>query len=134
MPTVDEGRLVVVSYRLPFHVEAGALVQNSGGLVSAMLSYARGKRSQDASEAQSTAPRKIVWLGVSEDTPESLSNARRSDDQALFDLIPVHLPAETERHFYEGFCNNLIWPLFHYFPNRSVPSGSGKGGTESAGA
>jgi len=120
MPTVDEGRLVVVSYRLPFHVEAGALVQNSGGLVSAMLSYARGKRSQDASEAQSTAPRKIVWLGVSEDTPESLSNARRSDDQALFDLIPVHLPAETERHFYEGFCNNLIWPLFHYFPNLAV--------------
>ncbi|MFA6734764.1 MAG: bifunctional alpha,alpha-trehalose-phosphate synthase (UDP-forming)/trehalose-phosphatase, partial [Sphaerochaetaceae bacterium] len=57
---------------------------------------------------------------VSEDTPESLSNARRSEEQTLFDLIPVQLPAETERRFYEGFCNNLIWPLFHYFSNLAV--------------
>src|SRR5690554_7931974 len=28
----------------------------------------------------------------------------------------VQLTAHEVEEFYEGFCNNTIWPLFHYFP------------------
>lgn len=103
-------RLVVVSYRLPFHVENGVLVQNSGGLVSAMLAYAQGKSGQVKSVQE------ILWLGVAEDSQADLANASRSVEQSLFNLVPVELPDEVHRRFYEGFSNNLIWPLFHYFP------------------
>lgn len=106
------GRLVVISYRLPFHVEEGALKQNSGGLVSAMLSYAKGKGDGSTSVCKES---KILWLGVSDDSAEDLANADRNDDQDCFDLVPIHLDEEQQQSFYEGFCNNLIWPLFHYF-------------------
>lgn len=112
MAGAEPDRLVVVSYRLPFHVEDGVLKQNSGGLVSAMLSYAKGKPETDAS---ASASRRILWLGISEDTEEALAKADRSEEQTLFDLVPILLPEEIQQKFYEGLCNNLIWPLFHYF-------------------
>jgi len=105
-------RLVVISYRLPFHVEEGALKQNSGGLVSAMLSYAKGKTNETNI---TSSPTKIVWVGVSEDSIEDLANAKRDEDQDCFEMIPIHLDEEMQQSFYEGFCNNEIWPLFHYF-------------------
>ncbi len=108
----NSNRLVVVSYRLPFHVEEGALKQNSGGLVSAMLSYAKGKTNNPNIKSSST---KIVWVGVSEDSIEDLANAKRDEDQDCFEMIPIHLDEEMQQSFYEGFCNNEIWPLFHYF-------------------
>lgn len=105
-------RLVVISYRLPFHVEEGALKQNSGGLVSAMLSYAKGKTNETNI---TSSPTKIVWVGVSEDSIEDLANAKRDEDQDCFEMIPIHLDEEMQQSFYEGFCNNEIWPLFHCF-------------------
>ena len=30
--------------------------------------------------------------------------------------IPVFLSAEVCDLFYNGFCNDLLWPLFHYIP------------------
>ncbi|HSQ41167.1 MAG TPA: bifunctional alpha,alpha-trehalose-phosphate synthase (UDP-forming)/trehalose-phosphatase [Fibrobacteraceae bacterium] len=102
-------RLVVVSYRLPFHVEDGCLCRNSGGLVSAMLSFANGHSSDQHHF------REILWIGVSDDTEESLASARRGQGEEGFRLLPVQLPEELQRQFYEGFSNDLIWPLFHYF-------------------
>ena len=31
--------------------------------------------------------------------------------------MPVFLEAETADHFYNGYCNNVPWPLLHYIPN-----------------
>ncbi len=106
-----EQRLVVVSYRLPFHVENGSLVQNSGGLVSAMLAYANGSGTE-----QGAAKRSILWIGASDDSSEDFAKATRTEEQSAFELIPVSIDAETNKRFYEGFSNNLLWPLFHYFP------------------
>lgn len=111
-PETYAGRLVVVSYRLPFHVEDGQLVQNSGGLVSAMLAYAKGKVGQPAVEKAQP----ILWMGVSDDSRAELASAARRTEHAAFDLIPLEIPAQVQTRFYEGFSNNLIWPLFHYFP------------------
>ena len=30
----------------------------------------------------------------------------------------VKLTKNENRHYYEGFCNTQIWPLFHYFPTK----------------
>lgn len=106
-------RLVVVSYRLPFHVQDGVLVQNSGGLVSAMLAYAKG-------ESGNSSAQRILWLGVSQDSKAALESATRSQEQECFDLVPVELPEQVQQPFYEGFSNNLIWPLFHYFSELAV--------------
>ena len=93
-------RLVVISYRLPFHVEEGALKQNSGGLVSAMLSYAKGK----TNETNITSlPTKIVWVGVSEDSIEDLANAKRDEDQDCFEMIPIHLDEEMQQSLHKSF-------------------------------
>lgn len=29
--------------------------------------------------------------------------------------IPVFLTKEIVRDYYNGFCNKILWPLFHYF-------------------
>lgn len=102
-------RLVVVSYRLPFQIVDNQLVQNSGGLVSAMLAYAQG----DGSVGNT---KEILWVGASNYSKTDLANALRTDDQKTFTLVPVKIPEEVDHGFYEGFCNNTIWPLFHYFP------------------
>jgi trehalose 6-phosphate synthase/phosphatase len=34
-----------------------------------------------------------------------------------FNAYPVYLSEEEMEHFYQGFCNTTIWPLFHYFPS-----------------
>lgn len=33
-------------------------------------------------------------------------------------LEPVHIEDTEYRYFYEGYSNSLIWPLFHYFPDK----------------
>jgi trehalose 6-phosphate synthase/phosphatase len=32
--------------------------------------------------------------------------------------VPVELPADVARKFYEGYANQTLWPLFHSFPTR----------------
>lgn len=32
------------------------------------------------------------------------------------DCIPVFLDANLTDLYYNGFCNNILWPLFHYIP------------------
>lgn len=105
-------RLFLVSYRLPFRVLRGRLVQNAGGLVSAMLAYA-------AIQEGASQISEVIWLGASDDTGEELAKARRSAATAKFTLIPISIPEKVDQQFYGGFCNDLIWPLFHYFPSIS---------------
>jgi trehalose 6-phosphate synthase/phosphatase len=31
---------------------------------------------------------------------------------------PVFLSADESQAFYDGFCNQTLWPLFHYFPSQ----------------
>ena len=33
-----------------------------------------------------------------------------------FELVPVHIEDRLDDKYYGGFCNDMIWPLFHYFP------------------
>lgn len=113
LPSRKKGRLIIVAYRLPFKIikdENGtSLFQNSGGLVSAVLSLAQG--SHDTSYDFED---KIQWIGYTDNTPEELEGVTLENEN--FKAHPVFISQELNDNYYEGFCNDLIWPLFHYFP------------------
>jgi trehalose 6-phosphate synthase len=101
-------RLIVVSNRLPFVVtrdgESKWQVQpGSGGLISALVPVLRQRGG--------------TWIGwVGTDAPAS-----RELDQVLADvgagcgynLKPVMLTPAEVHDFYQGFSNEIVWPLFH---------------------
>jgi len=101
-------RLVLVSYRLPFHRYRNKVVQSSGGLVSAILALTGGPG------ATRRFSRKTVWIGRTEDTPDELGRLQKQISD--FELVGVHLEHKLNNQYYGGFCNDMIWPLFHYFP------------------
>ncbi|GAB3555599.1 bifunctional alpha,alpha-trehalose-phosphate synthase (UDP-forming)/trehalose-phosphatase [Spirosoma fluminis] len=106
-------RLVIVAYRLPFTIKQTfggiELVQNAGGLVSAVLSMAE----QMGQSPDGTTP-KIHWVGQAD---PSLKEVDRSlFENESFVAHPVFIDEAINKGFYEGFSNDLIWPLFHYFP------------------
>jgi trehalose 6-phosphate synthase/phosphatase len=103
-------RIVLVSNRLPVTVssdEQGLRVDpSSGGLATGLSGpHARGDSSW------------IGWPGKS----WTLSEQQRSElDQKLAELrlSPIHLSEEDVRHYYEGFSNGVLWPLFHYMMDK----------------
>jgi trehalose 6-phosphate synthase/phosphatase len=110
----NSGRLIIVAYRLPFKIvqeeDKSRLVQNSGGLVSAVLSLV-----SEQEDSIFNATEKIQWVGFSENSPEELEGQSMANES--FQAHPVFISDEINENYYEGFCNNLIWPLCHYFPS-----------------
>lgn len=104
-------RIVIVAYRLPFRLvkkkHGYTLVQNSGGLVSAMLSLSQKLSNGNAEQVR------LVWIGMGDKKIES------AEIPGEFDLHPVVIPPRINEKYYGGFCNDTIWPLFHYFPSRT---------------
>jgi trehalose 6-phosphate synthase/phosphatase len=106
-------RLIVVSNRLPVTIkETDGTLQfsgSSGGLQSGLHSYLNSPKAKAASE--------YVWVGWPGDAfaAERHEEIRRRCGEE-FHAHPVFLAAEDTEKFYEGFCNNTLWPLFHYFP------------------
>ncbi len=107
-------RLLIVSYRLPFTVQqtddGTELRQNSGGLVSAVLSMA-----EQMGQRQGDSTAKIHWVGFGDASLQSADPATLEND--AFVAHPVFIEEEVHNGFYYGFSNDLIWPLFHYFPS-----------------
>lgn len=113
----DFERIVIIANRLPFNIvtknNKKVLFQNSGGLVSAIMSL-----SEKMNSTKTDHSHKILWVGSSDFT--------KSDYDALdpplesFDLYPVNIPDGIYENYYHGFSNDTLWPLFHYFPMFSV--------------
>ncbi|WP_080056031.1 bifunctional alpha,alpha-trehalose-phosphate synthase (UDP-forming)/trehalose-phosphatase [Spirosoma aerolatum] len=107
-------RLIIVSYRLPFTVrekqEGYELVQNSGGLVSAVLSMA-GQMGQSSDGL----PTKIHWVGHADSAFQDVDASVFENE--TFVAHPVFIDETVHTGFYYGFSNDLVWPLFHYFPS-----------------
>lgn len=102
-------RLIIVSNRLPvaFKTEEGQLntYPGSGGLVTAIAPVLRDRGG--------------LWIGWSglDDTYEKEVDTKLSDmeETAGFALQQVPLTQEDIKLYYEGFANEVIWPLFHDF-------------------
>lgn len=95
----DRDALVVAANRLPIEMDADGTPRRSpGGLVSALSSV--------------SAPQShwVGWLG-----PDSC-DLSLPDFEAEFQadgFHPIGLTREEADDHYNGFCNSLLWPLFH---------------------
>ncbi len=100
---------IVVSNRLPVTVSKkdGKLEYHAspGGLATAMSSVEVGGE--------------MLWIGWPGITSDELTTSeKRSITNKLrkdYGCIPIFLTKEQNLNFYEGFSNETIWPLFHYF-------------------
>ncbi|XP_058210289.1 alpha,alpha-trehalose-phosphate synthase [UDP-forming] 1-like isoform X1 [Rhododendron vialii] len=98
-------RLLVVANRLPVSAvrrgeESWSLEISAGGLVSALL----GVKEFEA--------RWIGWAGVN--VPDEAGQRALTKALAEKRCIPVFLDEDIVHQYYNGYCNNILWPLFHY--------------------
>lgn len=108
-------RLVIISNRLPFAVSTKEgrvrFRESPGGLVSGLWSYMN--RTSDSNGEKLD----YLWIGWPGTTiPEELQEKVRTRGYEDYHAYPVFLSKEAMDRFYHGFCNETIWPLFHYFP------------------
>lgn len=142
-------RIVIVSYRLPFSevIENGKKIVrlNSGGLVSAMSALSDKMGGDDSAELF----KNIVWVGKGDEAPTTIAKQETSFVWRLIDkyfqgqkktikkteklpsvkgskfqIVPVSIEQSIDEKYYGGFCNDCIWPLFHYFPSYVVQNES----------
>lgn len=112
-------RLLVVSNRLPITVEKtrkGYRFHKSiGGLVSGLSSYLD---SLGRSHFTTSEYLWVGWPGLNVDKKKQ----RKIKDELLshHQALPVFLTENAMDKFYYGFCNKIIWPLFHYFPTYAI--------------
>ncbi|WP_437689993.1 bifunctional alpha,alpha-trehalose-phosphate synthase (UDP-forming)/trehalose-phosphatase [Sorangium sp. So ce176] len=99
-------RLLIVSNRLPVTVRAEqgdvSVVPSTGGLVTAI----RGPHERHGG----------LWLGWPGDVSRLGEEQRQELEAQLEQLgtVPVHLTPTEISHYYDGFSNGVLWPLFHY--------------------
>ncbi len=101
-------KIYIASNRLPVSIQKDgteyALVPSVGGLATGMSSIYKEYGG--------------LWIGWSGIASDELSDDEiRIIDERLSaeQCRAIHLSGEEINLYYEGFSNNVIWPLFHYF-------------------
>lgn len=99
-------RCLLVSNRLPvtYNEKSNEFIPSSGGLVSAIRGLDPSRIGYD-----------FEWMGIVTDEVDRKSIERLS--QTSFGDIkchPIVIPKLMYHHYYNQYCNNVIWPLFHY--------------------
>lgn len=108
----DRPRIVCVSNRLPVsaHEEPDKIQfqPSSGGLVTALGPVLRKERG--------------VWIGWPGAVTSSEAQVRQAladfSSESEFELYPILLDQASRVGFYQGFSNQIIWPLFHDLQSR----------------
>lgn len=105
LPSRKKGRLIIVAYRLPFKiirddVDQVSLFQNSGGLVSAVLSLAQGQENTSFEFED-----KIQWVGYTDNSKEELEGVPLENEN--FKAHPVFISPELNDKYYGAFV--MTW-------------------------
>ena len=104
------GRLIIVSNRLPVTAEstdAGTrLAPSSGGIVNALIPVLKEQGG--------------CWVGSPGADCDDLASPLLTDWMSTngYSIEPVFLTSGEKNTFYEGFSNEIIWPLFHGLSSR----------------
>jgi trehalose 6-phosphate synthase/phosphatase len=106
-------RIIIISNRLPVTVKKSGkrleYIDSIGGLSTGLKKYHE--------EADS------VWVGWPGIADEDLTaREKRNIEKTLkekYNCLPVFLTQDEVNKYYFGFCNNTIWPLFHYFSSQT---------------
>lgn len=113
-------RLVYIANRLPLRIEdrlgEKIFLPSPGGLASGLLSYLSSLSREEKKDG-------YLWIGwpgspVEEKDQPQLRERLLRDHSSY----PIFLSQEQVNGYYNGFCNKVIWPLFHYFLNFIEPS------------
>lgn len=102
--------LIILSNRLPLSFEKGPnglhVKQSSGGLVTALDPLLREHGG--------------IWIGSAgtEQDPRIQEELAKLSKQPHYRYEPVAITEEEQAKFYEGFSNEIIWPLFHDLQSR----------------
>ncbi|WP_017812977.1 MULTISPECIES: bifunctional alpha,alpha-trehalose-phosphate synthase (UDP-forming)/trehalose-phosphatase [Paenibacillus] len=104
-------KIIFVSNRLPVTVKKNEsdlqYSKSIGGLATGLKSYHEQGDSLWAG-----------WPGISSN--DLTEQDEKEIDQELreeYNCLPIFLSEEEIEQYYHGFCNETIWPLFHYFTN-----------------
>lgn len=101
-------RIVLVSNRLPVVFKKNEQEQlevrpGSGGLVTALAPLLRNRGGVW-----------IGWPGIEDaDEPQIRAILKKANRESGFTLCPLFLTKKEVQLYYEGFSNEIIWPLFH---------------------
>ena len=104
------GRTLLVANRLPVTVREDrgnvSVVPSAGGLATAL----RGVHEQSDS----------LWFGWPGDMQAASKEGRAAVEDELRRLRAVHVPMSPSEvaHYYDGFSNGVLWPLFHYLTDK----------------
>jgi len=102
-------KFIIVSNRLPISVskQDGKLLYTSspGGLATAMSTGGVGNSEKLW----------IGWPGISSDELEPGDKAKITRRLRREGCYPVFLSSDQVKNYYEGYANDTIWPMFHYF-------------------
>ena len=103
-------KLVLVSNRIPisFSTEDGELKgqPSSGGLVTSLEPLLKVHGG--------------IWVGSggTEDSPQIRKILNEASGDNPYKFAPLFLTEEEQSNFYEGFSNEIVWPLFHDLQSR----------------
>ncbi len=105
-------KLIIVSNKLPFEIAETDgkpfLTEKTGGISGSLNAFSKYSRS--------------VWVGWTGNENIVIEGKEKSDIYRKYrdeDCHPVELTSEEISNHHHGFCNQTIWPLFHYFPQYS---------------
>ena len=110
-------RCLLVSNRLPvaFNEKRQEFTPSSGGLVSAIRGLDPEKIGYD-----------FEWMGImTDDIDQERIQELRKTSFGDIKCHPISVPHLSYDYYYNKYCNNVIWPLFHY--ERSHVQHSAKG-------
>jgi trehalose 6-phosphate synthase/phosphatase len=99
-------RCLLVSNRLPlaFNDKTQEFAPSSGGLVSAIKGLDAQKVGYD-----------FEWMGIlTDDIDSEKINQLKKIPFGDLQCHPIVVPKESYNIYYNNFCNNVVWPLFHY--------------------
>lgn len=104
-------KTIIVSNRLPVKISENKsklkISPSEGGLATGM-----GSIYQDGDNIW------IGWPGLEIEKPE-IQEMAVSELKSL-NLVPVFLDQEEIKRYYEGFSNEVLWPVFHYLSTYAV--------------
>jgi len=102
-------RCLLVSNRLPISYDPriNAFKSSSGGLVSAIKGLDSKKVGFD-----------FEWMGIlTDDISSEKINKLKTQPVGNLPCHPIIVPKEKYDQHYNLYCNNVLWPLFHYERN-----------------
>jgi len=103
-------KIIIVANRLPFSVKSDLSFSKSpGGLVSGLETFLK-----------KTGIKNYIWIGWAGSHFDKNKLKIIKQKAKRYKSYPIFIPAKQLDKFYNGFCNKILWPLFHGFPSYVV--------------